>query len=134
MILFGLKGVGKTYFGERFAAFCGRPFVDTDHLMGDYKRFFREAGEKAFRLREEEIIASLQPGPIIAVGGGAMLSPRNRRTDLGPLVYLTRGTEIDSSRTAIYDTIKAHRVELDNKSDQEVIDILWAILSEDTFV
>lgn len=149
MILFGLKGIGKSYFGQKFAAHVGKEFIDTDTLLGNPRALFHEVGEKVFRQKEEEVIASLKPGGIIAVGGGAMLSVRNRRRDLGPLVYLFGPKELlrerhgdalfdfetaYKERSPLYETLSPYKIDIAKKTDTEVLDALWEIYSAQSFV
>lgn len=90
IILFGFKGCGKTYFGQKLALATNRSFIDTDTLLIDkWKKdggmentcpdIYRVIGEDGFRRLESKIVASLidVSGAIIAVGGGTVLNPEN---------------------------------------------------------
>ena len=76
-------GAGKSIVGERVAEAIARPFVDLDRLIerrhGPIPKLF-ERGEHEFRRIEEGILAEALAGPesVIALGGGAVLSPLNR--------------------------------------------------------
>jgi 3-dehydroquinate synthetase/shikimate kinase len=76
-------GAGKTTVGARVAEATARPFVDLDALIerrhGPIPALF-ERGEPEFRRLEEEILAEALAGPpaVLALGGGAVLSPLNR--------------------------------------------------------
>jgi shikimate kinase/3-dehydroquinate synthase len=76
-------GAGKSIVGERVAEATARPFVDLDRLIerrhGPIPKLF-ERGEPEFRRIEEGILAEALAGPesVIALGGGAVLSPLNR--------------------------------------------------------
>jgi shikimate kinase / 3-dehydroquinate synthase len=76
-------GAGKTTVGRRVAEIAARPFVDLDGLIerrhGPIPALF-ERGEPEFRRLEEETLAGVLAGPdaVIALGGGAVLSPLNR--------------------------------------------------------
>lgn len=149
MILYGLKGAGKSYFGQKFALQIERPFIDTDTLLGNPRALFIELGEQAFRLKEEEVVASLKPlGAIVAFGGGTMLSPANRRLDLGPLVYLKADKEVLRMRSAgaafnfedvylkrvkLYETLSPYIIDVSAKTDSEVLKELWEIHSVHSF-
>jgi shikimate kinase / 3-dehydroquinate synthase len=81
--LAGFMGAGKTTVGARVAALTARPFVDLDSLIAQrhapIPELFRR-GEAEFRRIEEETLAEALAGPpaVIALGGGAVLSPLNR--------------------------------------------------------
>ncbi len=90
LVLCGFKGCGKSTYGRLLAEALDVSFLDTDHLIGDPRRIYQTKGESAFRKLEQEMIATIQPGPIVATGGGSVLDSTNvellRR--LGPIVYL----------------------------------------------
>jgi shikimate kinase/3-dehydroquinate synthase len=76
-------GAGKSTVGARVAEAAARPFVDLDALIerrhGPIPELF-ERGEPEFRRIEEGILAEALAGPVavIALGGGAVLSPLSR--------------------------------------------------------
>jgi shikimate kinase len=85
IVLFGIKGCGKTTFGKKIATKLKRAFIDTDSLIEDLyhlhrgqkiscRQIFEEIGPKGFRSLEYEVIQSLQDvqNSVIAVGGGAL--------------------------------------------------------------
>lgn len=86
IVLFGMKGCGKTTYGKLLAKKKECAFIDTDHLIEEVyqinrkkkltcQQIYQEAGPVTFRALEYEVIQSLQDvqRSIIAVGGGAML-------------------------------------------------------------
>ncbi len=83
LALIGFMGAGKSTIGREVAERTQRPFVDTDDEIerrhGSIPELF-ERGEPEFRSVEEEIVAEALAGPdsVIALGGGAVLSPRTR--------------------------------------------------------
>lgn len=96
--LVGFSGSGKSTIGPKLAQLMNRPFFDTDAMIERLERrtiatVFSQKGERYFRYRESEVIASLarrkQPA-VIAVGGGAFQSPANRKQvqAIGQSVYL----------------------------------------------
>ena len=93
-------GAGKSTVGARIAERTARPFVDLDRLIerrhGPIPELF-ERGEPEFRQIEEGMLAEALAGPesVIALGGGAVLSPLNReRLRAGAFtVYLDVGVE-----------------------------------------
>jgi shikimate kinase len=97
VVLAGFMATGKTEVGRRLAQDLAWPFVDTDALVEraagrPVRAIFAEEGEPAFRARERRAVAEAcaLPAAVIAVGGGALLDPENRRALLaaGPLVCL----------------------------------------------
>jgi shikimate kinase / 3-dehydroquinate synthase len=82
--LAGFMGAGKSTVGARVAEATERPFVDVDALIERRRQvaipeLFRQ-GEAEFRRIEEETLAEVLAGPesVVALGGGAVLSPLNR--------------------------------------------------------
>jgi shikimate kinase len=95
--LIGPMGTGKTAVGKQLGRLLGVPFIDSDaeieRIAGvDIPYIFEQEGEAGFRLREREAIAALtQREPIVlATGGGAVLSPENRRLlrETGTVLFL----------------------------------------------
>jgi shikimate kinase/3-dehydroquinate synthase len=81
--LAGFMGAGKSTVGTRVAELTARPFVDLDALIE--RRYVPipelfARGEAEFRRIEEATLAEILAGPesVIALGGGAVLSPLNR--------------------------------------------------------
>jgi shikimate kinase/3-dehydroquinate synthase len=80
----GFMGAGKTTVGARVAELTARPFVDLDRLIemrhGPIPDLFEGKGEPEFRRIEEETLADVLAGPdaVIALGGGAVMSPLSR--------------------------------------------------------
>ena len=86
-----MPGAGKTTVGAALAQLLQWGFVDTDDLVGDPASTIERDGIDAFRARERDAIAAVQPRDcVVAVGGGAVLDPTNRATldDFGPVVWL----------------------------------------------
>lgn len=85
LALVGMPGCGKSTVGRHLARQLGWKFVDSDHeiehaIGGSIRAYFEQQGEAAFRDVEEQTIArlTLQPGTVLATGGGAVLRPANR--------------------------------------------------------
>ena len=76
-------GAGKSTIGAQVAELTARPFVDLDALIekrhGPIADLFRRS-EPEFRAVEEETLAEVLAGAesVVALGGGAVLSPLNR--------------------------------------------------------
>jgi shikimate kinase/3-dehydroquinate synthase len=87
VVLVGFMAAGKSRIGRLLAARLQLPFVDTDQEIEQtygcsIAELFRERGEAAFRDAEREMIARLIDAPprVIAIGGGAFVDDRTRRT------------------------------------------------------
>ncbi len=97
IFLVGMMGSGKSTVGRRLAAVLGRPFIDADKEIEarcgvPVATIFELEGEAGFRRREAALIEdlTLRTGLVLATGGGAVLSPENRRLlhERGFVVYL----------------------------------------------
>ncbi len=107
IILIGPTGAGKTTVGQWLAKKLNRVFYDSDQEIvkqakADIPHIFKEEGEQGFRYREEQAIAKLLalPNIILATGGGAVLSARNRVliANHGKVVYLKVSLEQQIAR------------------------------------
>lgn len=95
-VLVGLPGAGKTTVGRALAARLGTDFLDTDDAVETaagltIAEYFRLHGEAAFRDLEHDVVtrALTEHDGVLALGGGAVLDPRTRRTLLAcPVVLL----------------------------------------------
>ena len=103
IILSGMPGSGKSYFGELAAKKMNRMFIDTDVLL--MKRYFQlkniqatcreialKEGEPFFRDLETQFVKELESAnnSIIAIGGGTLASSANAQIlrNLGIVIYL----------------------------------------------
>lgn len=85
LVLVGMPGSGKTTIGQRVAHALGTDFHDSDQLIA--KRFnmpcgrvLETLGEEEFRRVEHEVIAeALHGGGVLALGGGAVVTPATRK-------------------------------------------------------
>jgi shikimate kinase len=109
LVLIGPMGAGKTSIGRRLAARLDLAFVDADHRLeqvtgATVPLIFEHEGEAGFRQRESQLIDELMRGSdqLVATGGGAVLSPDNRRRlrERGFVVYLSVGIEQQLQRLA----------------------------------
>lgn len=89
IILVGFMASGKTSVGRVLAERTGWTLVDADDVIvtragKPIHRIFSEDGEPAFRELESRVIADLCAGErqVIASGGGAFVSERNREVML----------------------------------------------------
>jgi shikimate kinase len=93
--LTGFMGAGKSTVGRLLARRLGRGFIDTDSRVesragASIPELFKNG---RFRRVEREVVraVSREKGLVVALGGGALLDPRNQRDVLatGPLICLT---------------------------------------------
>ncbi len=96
LVLVGAPGAGKTTVGLAVAERLGRGFVDVDAVIVEragkpIAEIFADDGEEAFRSLEEQVTAELLDRPgVLALGGGAVLSPRTRAALRGRRVVWLR--------------------------------------------
>ena len=102
LVLVGPMGAGKTSVGKMLADRLGLRFIDSDHELetrcgADIPWIFDIEGETGFRARETEVLSELceQSGILLATGGGAILSEKNRRIlrNAGVVVYLSASAD-----------------------------------------
>jgi shikimate kinase len=87
VLLVGMPGCGKSSVAPLLAPRLGWGYVDTDaqieRVSGlTVRGFFARHGEAAFRAQEARCLAwvlGLEEPVIVAVGGGAVVDPENRR-------------------------------------------------------
>ncbi len=85
IVLVGMPGCGKSTAARLLSEKLGRELIDTDALIEQNEgrhipEIFEADGEKYFRTAEEKAVdfAGKQSGKIIATGGGAILSDKNK--------------------------------------------------------
>ncbi len=103
IVLIGLMGSGKSTVGRVLAERLGRPFMDTDEIVQretgrTITELFASVGERDFREHEAAAVrwVSALRGQVIAVGGGAVLDPRNvtQLRATGDMVLLTAPPDV----------------------------------------
>ncbi len=130
IVLVGYRGTGKTTVGRILAEALKWPFIDTDPLIELRARLsiadiFARLGEPAFRDLEAAVIADLDEidPAVIAVGGGAVLRPRNlphlRQNSL--VVWLTASPETLYKRITADATTPSRRPSLTGLAGLEEI-------------
>jgi shikimate kinase len=113
IVLFGIKGCGKSYFGKKLAEETRHLFVDTDLLLEalyeekyhehlNFREIYTKLGKERFRQLEHTVIQSLETieNAVISVGGGAIFEPSNRAIleKMATLVYLKVDKEMLKKR------------------------------------
>lgn len=97
IFLVGMMGAGKTSVGRVLAKRLQKTFYDSDHVIEDRTGvkipvIFEIEGEPGFRVRESAVVDELTVlrDIVLATGGGAVLSERNRDRlkTRGTVVYL----------------------------------------------
>ncbi len=156
IILIGFMGVGKTTVSKLLAEKLKWEFIDIDEEIEKefnlpIPEIFNRFGEKTFRNREKELIASLAESKqkIISVGGGAFLQEEIKKICLskGTVIYLSisfenwkdrlsliidnrpvlQGKTIEemeelfNNRQAIYNNHHI-RVSVDHKNPEEIVE------------
>jgi shikimate kinase len=113
VVLTGFMGAGKSTIGRRLARILELSFIDTDaeivNKHGRISDIFEREGEARFRAYERTELERLgERGPaVIAVGGGAVVDPKNRTLLRrgGVIVHLAISAEAAHARIAR----RAHR-------------------------
>ncbi len=96
IVLVGFMGAGKSTIGRLLAEHMALPFTDVDELIeqrhGPIAAIFEQRGEAAFRRIEADTIDNCLAGPdgVLALGGGAVETPRVRQALTGHEVWWLR--------------------------------------------
>lgn len=107
IVIIGMPGAGKTTYGKRIAKQMNKEFYDTDEVFEvTYgiapREVILESGEQTFREMETKVVASLSSklGVVIATGGGAVLSEKNRNLlkANGKVLFIDRDINLLSSK------------------------------------
>lgn len=78
--LAGPMGSGKSTVGRILSTRWAVEFRDLDASIGDAATIFEREGEVGFRAREREALACVVAGQgVLALGGGTVVDPGNRR-------------------------------------------------------
>lgn len=101
--LVGMMGAGKSTIGRRLAQRLGAPFVDADTEIEraagcSIPDIFKTYGEEAFRDGERRVIARLLQDPphVLAMGGGAYMSPETQAETKANAVSIWLDTDLDT--------------------------------------
>jgi shikimate kinase len=85
LALLGFMGSGKSVVGALVAGRTGAPFHDLDRMIENeaglpIPEIFASGGEAAFRELEARVLpGALEPGAVVALGGGALMKDANWR-------------------------------------------------------
>ncbi|WP_171174056.1 shikimate kinase [Ruegeria sp. HKCCD8929] len=113
VVMVGMMGAGKTAVGRALAARLGVPFLDSDAEIESaanmtIPEIFERDGEPFFRQKESQVIGRLlsEKRGILSTGGGAFLSPENRRmiSKQGASLWLRADLEVLWNRVRHKDT------------------------------
>jgi shikimate kinase len=97
VFLVGMMGAGKTSVGKLLSRRLRKVFCDSDQVIEERTGvripvIFELEGEPGFRARETAVLEELtaRTDLVLATGGGAVLTPRNRQIlrERGTVVYL----------------------------------------------
>lgn len=123
IILLGYRGSGKTSVGKKLAVMVELTFIDGDDATiarfdgMSIRDIFAEHGEAEFRKREAEAVTELcrRDGQVIALGGGAVMTPAARHaieTADAVRVYLKADAATLHARIADDENTAANRPQL----------------------
>jgi len=157
-ILCGFKSCGKTYFGKKLGLpFIDIDDLIESEQQMPIRRIVLSKGMKYFRQIVQNTICNLHiENHIIAIGGGALENEKNRihLQKLGTFIYLncpkkvlkkriltpplptfinSKKTfdQIYSQRIPQYETLSSHQIQLENKTDAQVLEALWQVINLD---
>ena len=127
VLLIGMMGAGKSTIGEKLADRLNRPYIDNDtqveHVTGrTVAQIWRDEGEAAFRRHESAALrAAIQsPAPtVIAVAGGAVLDPENRKRIAGAGRVVWLRAEVDTLARHVRYSGDDHRPLLEGPAELE---------------
>lgn len=135
IFLIGYRCTGKTSVGRKLAEKLKAPFYDTDQMIIDrvgktIKQWVTEKGWESFRQEEKAVIrgiSSLDCG-VIALGGGAVMDPENRKVlrQQGLIVWLTADIQTILERMKADPANKDNRPSLSEKDWETEIQELLA--------
>lgn len=162
LVLVGAPGSGKSTVGALLAERLGVSFTDVDAVIcaragKSVAEIFADEGEAAFRELEEAVTAELLDRPgVLALGGGAILSPRTRAALSGHRVVWLRVSvphavgrigldearplllgnvrgrlvRLLAERAPLYGEVATFAVETDSRAPVEVVDQVLASVGD----
>lgn len=133
--LIGYRCAGKTTVGRALARRLGIPFWDTDLVLEEragksISLMVRQLGWEGFRVMEREVVReTLEMHPaVVALGGGAILDPGNRKAlgGTGLTVWLEASAESILKRMARDPENEKKRPALTSRDEREEVAHLLA--------
>ena len=145
IVLVGAPGSGKSTIGRVLADRLGLAFADVDAVIVDrvgkpIAEIFADDGEEAFRALEEQVTAELLDRPgVLALGGGAVVSPRTRSALRGrPVVWLRVGLAaavkrigMDTARPLLLGNVRGRLLALLNERTPLYAEVATQVLDTD---
>ena len=145
IVVVGAPGAGKTTVGQALADRLGLRFADVDAVIVDragkpIAEIFADEGEDAFRALEEQVTAELlDEAGVLALGGGAVLSPRTREALRGHrVVWLRVGLAaavkrvgMDTARPLLLGNVRGRLLALLNERAPLYADVATQVIDTD---
>lgn len=145
IVLVGAPGSGKSTVGAALAEQLGMAFHDVDAVIVDrvgkpVAEIFADDGEAVFRALEEQVTAELLNGSgVLALGGGAVLSPRTRSALRGrQVVWLRVGLPaavkrigLDTARPLLLGNVRGRLLALLNERAPLYAEVATEIIDTD---
>jgi shikimate kinase len=145
VVLVGAPGSGKSTVGAMLARHLGVPFRDVDAVIVQQAgrpiaEIFADDGEAAFRALEEQITGELLELPgVLALGGGAVLSPATRAALRGHrVVWLRIGLSqsvkrvgLDTARPLLLGNVRGQLLKLLNERASLYAEVATEVVDTD---
>ena len=145
VVLVGAPGSGKSTVGAMLARRLGVAFRDVDAVIVEQAgksiaEIFADDGEAAFRAREEQITGELLELPgVLALGGGAILSPTTRAALRGHrVVWLRIGLSqsvkrvgLDTARPLLLGNVRGRLLKLLNERTALYAEVATEVVDTD---
>jgi shikimate kinase len=126
LILIGMPGSGKSFFGRRISTELGLTWIDTDRVFQSYAgfmpaEFVKSTSRENFEeVQEKAILESSFRASVVSSGGGVVVNPKimNYLSQFGVILYLEEEFDV------LYQRLKEGRsIEKEEKSFQVLFQI-----------